>query len=181
MGTVQKILPHYTKNDRQHWEGKWELVEGHPIAMSPTPIPEHQWVAAEMRTELILALRKSGCKKCKAYDPVDYVISVDMILIPDILIVCGPITKKYLDFPPSLVVEILSPLTALRDRNTKYQLYQQQAVKYYLLVDIDAGKIEVFELIDGSYRLREGDDRHTYILEEDCRITPDFSSIFEVS
>jgi hypothetical protein len=93
MGNVQKILPHYTKDDWVHWEGKWELIEGHPIAMSLTPIPEHQRVAAEMRTEIILAFRKSGCRKYKAYDPIDYIISEDTILIPDILVVCGEIKK----------------------------------------------------------------------------------------
>lgn len=179
MGTVQKILPHYTIEDWQHWEGKWELIEGHPIAMSPTPIPEHQRVAAEMRTEIILALRKSKCKKCKAYDPVDYVIADDTILVPDILIVCGEIKKKYLHFPPALVVEILSPSTALRDRNTKYQLYEQQGVRFYLLVDIDVKKIEVYELLNGKYDLRKESGMYTFELEENCTIAPDFSAIFD--
>jgi Uma2 family endonuclease len=179
MDTVQKILPHYTRDDWQHWEGKWELIEGYPIAMSPTPIPEHQRVAAEMRTELVLALRQSGCKKCKAYDPIDYIISEDTILIPDILVVCGPITKKYLDFPPALVVEILSPSTALRDRNTKFQLYQQQGVKFYLLADVEAKKIETFELVKERYHLRSGENEQVFALEEGCQIAPDFSAIFD--
>jgi Uma2 family endonuclease len=179
MGTVQKILPHYTTEDWRHWEGKWELIDGHPIAMSPTPVPEHQRVAAELRTEFILSLRKSGCKKCKAYDPIDYIISEDTILVPDILIACGEIKKKYLDFPPRLVVEILSPSTALRDRNIKYQLYEQQGVKYYLLVDIDVQKIEVYELADGKYSLWENNIDQPFELENDCRISPDFSAIFD--
>lgn len=53
MGTVQKILPHYTFEDWKHWEGKWELIEGHPIAMSLNPVPRHQRVAVEMGTEII--------------------------------------------------------------------------------------------------------------------------------
>lgn len=40
------------------------------------------------------------------YDLIDYKISEDTILIPDILIVCGEINKPCLDFPPALVVEI---------------------------------------------------------------------------
>jgi len=28
---------HYTFNDYQHWEGNWELIEGMPYAMSPSP------------------------------------------------------------------------------------------------------------------------------------------------
>lgn len=76
-----------------HWEGKWELIEGFPIAMSPTPIPSHQRVAAELRTEFVLALRKSKCKNCRVYDPLDYKITDDTILVPDILTICGEIKK----------------------------------------------------------------------------------------
>jgi Uma2 family endonuclease len=179
MGTVQKILPHYTIEDRQHWEGKWELIEGHPIAMSPTPIPEHQRVAAEMQTELILALRKAGCKKCKTYHPIDYLIADDTVLVPDILVVRGEIKKKYLDFPPALIVEILSPSTALRDRHTKFQLYEQQGVRFYLLVDIDLKKIEVYQYSNRKYELRKEELNYRFEMENGCTITPDFSSIFD--
>ena len=178
MGIADKIIPHYTYNDRVHWEGKWELIEGHPIAMSPTPVPSHQRVAAELRTELLLALRKANCKKCRVYDPVDYKIADDTILVPDILIICGEIKKKYLDFPPSLVVEILSPGTALRDRHTKYQYYQQQGVKYYLIVDIDKKNIEVYMLQDGNYSLEGIDNSYVFYLNDECSITPDLSEIF---
>jgi Uma2 family endonuclease len=178
MAIADKIIPHYTYNDWLHWEGKWELIEGHPIAMSPTPIPAHQRVAAELITELTLALRKSKCKNCRAYDPLDYKISDDTILVPDILIICGKVSKKYLDFPPSLVVEILSPSTALRDRNTKYQYYQQQGIKYYLIVDVDRETMDVYLLIDGLYQLQKS-NANTFQLEDDCCITPNFNNIFQ--
>lgn len=179
MRNVQKIIPHYTVEDWQHWEGVWELIDGHPIAMSPSPIPKHQRAAAEMRTELILALRKAKCKSCRAYDPLDYILADDTILVPDILVVCGRITKKFLDFPPVLVVEILSPSTALRDRSTKFQLYEQQGVRFYLLVDTENKKIETYRLIDGSYELQNEADDFLFELENDCRIRPDFSTIFD--
>ncbi len=88
MGISNKIIPHYTYDDYIQWEGRWELIEGHPIAMSPMPVPEHQRAASELRTEFTLALRKIGCKECKAYDPLDYKVSEDTIIQPDILIVC---------------------------------------------------------------------------------------------
>ncbi len=74
MGIAEKIIPHYTYDDWVHWEGVWELIDGHPMAMSPTPVPDHQRVASELRTELTLALRKSGCKHCRTYYPLDYKI-----------------------------------------------------------------------------------------------------------
>jgi len=179
MGIADKIIPHYTYDDWVHWEGKWELIEGHPIAMSPTPVPAHQRVAAELRTELLLSLRKVNCKKCRVYDPVDYKISNDTILVPDVLIICGETKKKYLDFPPSLVAEILSPATALRDRHTKYELYRQQGVKYYLIVDVDKKTIEVYMLQNGKYSLQEINNSYTFYLNDDCPITPDISEIFD--
>jgi Uma2 family endonuclease len=179
MRTADKIIPHYTVEDWKHWEGVWELIDGHPIAMSPNPIPRHRRVAAEMTTEFILSLRKSRCKSCKAYQPMDFILSDDTILVPDILIVCGKITKKFLDFPPILVVEILSPSSELRDRNTKYQLYQEQGVKYYIIVDAEKETIEVFELLNGSYNSLIIDGTYRFQLEDACTIEPDFSAIFE--
>jgi len=179
MGIADKIIPHYTYNDWVHWEGKWELIEGHPIAMGPTPVPAHQRVGVELITELTFALRKSNCKNCHVYEPLDYKIADDTILVPDILIICGEIKKKYLDFPPSLVVEILSPATALRDRHTKYELYQQKGVKYYLIVDVDKKTIEVYMLQDGKYSLQENNNSYTFYLDDQCPITPDISTIFD--
>lgn len=89
MGLAKKYIPHYTYDDWLHWKGRWELIEGHPIAMSPMPVPEHQRVAGELITEFTLALRKAGCKDCKVYQPLDYKIAEDTIFEPDVLIVCG--------------------------------------------------------------------------------------------
>ncbi len=179
MGIAEKIIPHYTYDDWVHWEGVWELIEGHPIAMSPTPVPRHQLVAAELRTELTLALRKSGCNHCRTYDPLDYKISDDTILVPDILIICGEVKKKYLDFPPALIVEILSPATALRDKHTKYQYYQQQRVPYYLIVDVEQKKIEIYKLTEGAYQLQEAGASYEFHLTSDCAITPQLNTVFD--
>ncbi len=179
MGIPGKIIPHYTYNDWVHWEGKWELIEGHPIAMSPAPIPIHQRVASELSTELVLSLRKSNCKKCRVYNPLDYKIAEDTILVPDILVICGEVKKKFLDFPPEIVVEILSPSTALRDRNTKYQYYQQQGIKYYLIVDAEKKSIEVYMLKDFEYCLQPLTNSYEFYLNDDCIITPDLNGIFD--
>lgn len=179
MNTAKKYLPHYTYDDWLHWEGRWELIEGHPIAMSPMPIPEHQRVASDIRTELALALRKIGCKNCKAYDPIDFKLSEESILQPDILIVCGKIMKNYLDFPPSLVVEILSKSTEERDRNIKYELYEQQGVKFYMIVDVKKQSIEVYELVGKKYKLRANDDPYHFLLEPGCTISPELNNIWE--
>ncbi|MBO9683875.1 MAG: Uma2 family endonuclease [Flavisolibacter sp.] len=176
MGIANKILPYYTYKDWVHWEGQWELIEGHPFAMSPAPTPSHQRTCAKIISKLEQAVENSHCKKCQVYNFIDYKIQDDTILQPDVLVVCGEIKKKYLDFPPTLVVEILSPATALKDRHTKFELYQKQSVKYYLIVDIDKKNIEVFHLKDGKYQLET--NSYQFQLEEGCRIEPNFNNIF---
>jgi Uma2 family endonuclease len=177
MGSPAKIFPHYTYREWEQWDGQWELIEGIPFAMSPMPVPKHQRIAAGISSEFRMQMKQ--CKNCSVYLPIDYRITEDTILEPDMLIVCGEITKKYLDFPPALVVEILSPSTALKDRHTKFYLYEQQGVKYYLIVDDDQEFIEVYELIDGSYKLiQTGKDFSHHFSFDLCSVTIDFKEIW---
>ncbi len=126
------------------------MIEGIPYAMSPMPRPEHQAVAANLSAEFRSALKMGKCD-CKVYQPIDYKVEEDTVLNPDLLIVCKPITKQFLDFAPDIVVEILSPATALKDRHTKFEIYQQQQILYYIIVDADNRTVEVFELMENKY------------------------------
>jgi len=151
MSSAYKLLPHYTYEDYCRWEGRWELIDGIPYAMSPAPRPEHQAVAGNLHAEFRAALKASKCN-CKVYQPLDYKIADDTILNPDLLLVCKPITKAFLDFAPELVVEILSPSTAMKDRHTKFEIYQEQKIKFYLIVDIDKQDVELYRLAaDSTY------------------------------
>lgn len=78
---------------------------------------------------------EEGCTYCETYLPLDYKISADTIVQPDLLIVCGKINKPYLDFPPTLVVEVLSKSTEEKDRGVKYNYYEQEGIKYYIIAD----------------------------------------------
>ena len=176
MPLSQKILPHYTYKDYVHWEGRWELIEGHPIAMSPQPTLKHQRITASLITEFGIALKKD-CRKCKVLDPVDYKISEDTILQPDLSIICKDSNKPFLDFPPSLIAEVLSPSTAIRDRNTKYEIYQQQGVKYYLIADPDDKSIEIYLLINNVYQLQNHSNKFEFNLDEDCSLPIDFNEL----
>lgn len=182
MGYAQKILPHYTYDDYVQWEGHWELHEGHPIAMSPMPVPKHQWVTAALKFEFIYAIKITKCKNCRVYDPLDYKLADDTIFQPDMLIVCKEIPKKFLDFPPVLVAEVFSPSTILRDRNTKFEKYQQQGVKYYLMVDIDREIFELYELQNGEYVLTNHNfnEPATFMLDEGCTVEVTLNGIWGV-
>jgi Uma2 family endonuclease len=178
MPLAQKYIPHYTYSDWLHWEGRWELIEGVPIAMSPMPLPEHQQVAGSVFYELKKAL-KASCKHCKAFLPLDYRISNDTILQPDVLIVCGHIQKSYLNFPPMLVVEVLSKATEDRDRGIKYDFYEQEGVKYYLIVDVKKKLIQIYQLINDKYELQTYANDFCFNLSDDCSIDPRLDNIWE--
>jgi Uma2 family endonuclease len=169
-----KILPHYTYSDYVKWEGRWELIEGIPYAMSPAPNPKHQKISARFFTVFGNALNASGCKECELYNFIDFVTEEDTVVQPDALIVCKEIEKKYLDFPPALVLEILSPSTAMKDRNNKFYIYQSQKIPYYLIVDTDTNKVDIYHLnADNKYELQSYDAAQPYHfqLEQHCEIS----------
>jgi Uma2 family endonuclease len=179
MTIAQKYLPNYSYTDYCQWEGQWELIEGIPYAMSPLPIIIHQIVNGNLYTNFKTAL-KIGCKKCRVYIPIDWKINNKTVIQPDLLVVCKKIEKKYLDFPPALVVEILSPSTALKDRNVKKQIYSSQGVKYYLILDPQTKKNEVYELVNHEYVLKIISPKtFSFTLEDGCKAKVDFSDIWE--
>ena len=177
MSNAVKILPHYTYPDYVQWEGKWEVIEGVPYAMSPTPVPRYQIIAGNLLALFWNELR--NCKKCQVSQPLDYLVQDDTILQPDMLIICKPITKKYLDFSPALVAEILSPSTALKDRHAKYSIYESQGIPYYIIIDPEKNDIEIYQLIDSKYQLmKQGKDFSYGFNLDECTAQIDFAEIW---
>ena len=144
-------LPHYTYSEYCTWEGQWELIDGIPVAIRPTAEIQQQWLLGKL-ISIFIPVLKASCDEWVAYHQIDWLIKDDTVVRPDLLITRNLDTKEYLDFPPVLIIEILSPSTAIKDRNAKYQIYESQKVNYYLIVDVTAEKIEVYELIDGQYQ-----------------------------
>ena len=118
--------------------------------------------------------------QCKAYPPLDWKIEEDTIVQPDLLIVCNKIEKKFLDFPPVLIVEILSPSTASKDRGEKMELYQSQKVKYYLIVDPQFKKLEIYEYINTQYEpVSVNPEMYLFTLHDNCTADVNLLDIWE--
>lgn len=139
----------YTYNDYKLWEGSWELIGGYPIAMSPSPKRAHQLFTTNFTRIIGNELEKNNCE---VYIELDWVINENTVVRPDCMIVCGVFTGDYLQFPPTLILEVSSHSTRIRDRNTKFNLYEMLGVKYYVLADEDKTTIGFFELNDNKYR-----------------------------
>jgi Uma2 family endonuclease len=85
-----------------------------------------------------------------------------------------------LDFPPVLVVEVLSPSTASKDRGEKMELYQMQKVKYYLIADAHFKKIEIYELLNDTYQpISINPDFFEFTLEENCAAKVAFTNVWD--
>ena len=115
------------------------------------------------------------------YDFIDVKVSEDTILQPDVSIVCKLITKNFLDFPATLVVEILSPATAFKDQHVKISLYEKMGIQHFLIVNIDKRSIEINTLSDQQYQLTNytGESAYQFSLEEDCIIEVELNNIWE--
>ena len=39
-------IEHYSAEDYRRWQGDWELIQGTPCAMTPSPTAAHQFISA---------------------------------------------------------------------------------------------------------------------------------------
>ena len=87
MGAVTKeeYRPYYTYEDYKEWEGDWELIGGNAYAMAPSPRFNHQSIASLLIQSIGESIR--SCKNCMVVFEMDYKISDDTILRPDIALV----------------------------------------------------------------------------------------------
>jgi len=168
---------HYTYSDYENWEGDWEIINGFPYAMSPKPIIRHQQVSGNIYFELKL---KNNCPKCLLAQEIDYKVSNDTVVSPDVLVACGDdLGDKYLKKTPNIVFEILSPSTQRKDRNEKFHLYENEGITYYIIVDSQMKIAEIYLLKNGKYMLDKKISDAKYLFNiDDCKIEFEFENIW---
>lgn len=182
MSTDLRYRPHYTVADYSQWQGEWELWNGTAVAMSPSPLAPHERAVAKLVFQIESAFREQACG-CATYDGLDWIVSDDTVVRPDVMVVCGRQPGRHLERPPILAIEVLSESTAEKDRTAKRDLYEAHQVADYLLVDPARQVIEWLSLgPDNRYadRTRQipADGRWTVTLPDGCRITFDRQTTF---
>jgi len=168
---------HYTYSDYENWEGDWEIIDGFPYAMSPKPMIKHQQVSGNIYSEL---RTKNSCEKCLVAIEIDYKVSEDTVVSPDVLVACGDdLGDKYLKKTPQIVFEILSPSTQRKDRNEKYKLYEGEGITYYVIVDSQTKIAEIYKLENNKYQLDKKISNENYNFDiDDCKIEFEFDNIW---
>ena len=178
MGALRLEDTYYTYDDYKLWKGDWELMNGHPIAMSPAPMRKHQSLASE----IIYNIREQldECPLCEVLGEVDYKVSDDTVLRPDVVLTCGETNESYLTKAPEIIVEIISKSTAKRDETYKFDVYEAEKVNYYIIIYPDELIAKVYKLDDKEYDKQGDFSEETYeFTQTKCGIKIDFKRVFK--
>ena len=148
-----------TKPAFQHWtyaafaslpdDGKrYEVIAGE-LVVSSSPRPEHQRASMRLAYALEGFTQEHGIGDVYPA-PTDVLLSEDDYLVPDMSFVrkerADIVTGRGIEGAPDLVIELISPSSALRDRGLKLERYARFGVPLYWVVDVELRHIEVYRL-----------------------------------
>ena len=153
-----------TKRSRMRWtyeefvrlpsEGstRYEVIDGE-LAVTPAPTTPHQRVVTNLVRVLGTFVHEHALGTLLP-GPVDVLFGEGDYFEPDLIFVRTDrshlVTLRGIEGPPDLVVEILSPSTAARDRGVKLERYRHFRVPEYWIVDLDARSVEVWRLAEDA-------------------------------
>lgn len=127
---------------------RYEIIEG-DLSMTPAPLTRHQTMVGRIHYQLMAYLETHTIGDV-FIAPCDVLLSDTDVVQPDLLVVLHSgracITENNIQGPPDLVVEILSPSTATRDRELKRKRYEHFGVREYWLVDPADNTLEILNL-----------------------------------
>jgi Uma2 family endonuclease len=128
---------------------RYELIDG-VLLVTPAPILRHQLVLSHL-FRLLAEAAPAGVRVLPA--PVDIKVGDATVVQPDLVVLDRPdLDAAFVDTPPLLVVEVLSPSTRRIDVSAKRLVYEGFGVPSYWIVDPEAASITVLALTaDGTY------------------------------
>lgn len=120
--------------------------------MSPSPLRSHQTIVGALyrRIDAAAVVASGECQMA----PLDVKLADDSVVQPDVIYV-SPARRGILgdrvEGAPDLIVEVVSPGTARRDRGEKLELYARSDVREYWIVDPEAKHIEFLQNEGGRF------------------------------
>ena len=135
----------YTYADYITWQfsEQVELILGKVFKMSPATSSYHQEISSNLNGLFYNFLKK---KKCKVYPaPFDVRLpnpkfkkgKIINVVQPDICVICdlNIVDEAGCKGAPDLIIEILSSSTSNKDKKDKFELYEQNGVKEYWMIE----------------------------------------------
>jgi Uma2 family endonuclease len=183
------LAGYYNYADYLQWsfEGMVELINGKIFKMSPAPSSKHQFLSGNLFGMLWNYLKGKPCQVVSA--PFDVRLSkfkedklVNSVVQPDLCIICDPtkIDEKGCNGAPDMIVEILSPSTALRDLDLKFKLYEENGVKEYWIIQPNDQTVSIFDLMDSKFTLRGIYHREKIVEVKTIGLDIDLNEVFPV-
>ena len=144
---------------------RYELIDGE-ICVVPSPTPNHQRIAGKLYR--ILGEYADSSDSGQAFiAPLDVVLSDEDVLQPDIIFIAkerlGIVGEQNIQGAPDLVIEVLSPGTADRDRTIKRARYARFGVREYWLVEPISKTIEVLKASQEGFETMRIYPEGTYV------------------
>jgi|JI10StandDraft_1071094.scaffolds.fasta_scaffold59602_2 Uma2 family endonuclease len=153
----------YTYADYLLWQfsERVELIKGKIFKMSPAPSRKHQVFSLRLTRFLDRYFEHKNCGLYVApFDVrlINFKKSTDnnkvfSVVQPDICVICdtSKLDDKGCIGSPDLVVEILSPGNSKKEMGIKFDLYEENGVKEYWIVEPAENSIFVYTLQNGKY------------------------------
>jgi Uma2 family endonuclease len=144
-----------------HFKERVELIKGKIFKMSPAPSSFHQDISGNLFFELRNFINKGPCKLYAApfdvrlinfkQSTADYQITT--VVQPDLCVICdrSKIDEKGCIGAPDLIIEILSPGNSKKEMDIKYDLYEENGVLEYWIVNPSEKTIAIFVLQNEKY------------------------------
>lgn len=132
----------------------WQIVDGE-VYVTPAPTPFHQRASKRLQRQLEAYFEDAG--RGEVFDaPIDLILSKHDVMQPDVVVVTDPasITRRGIEAPPPLVVEVISPSSGDLDRQIKARRLAVFGVPHYWVLDPDERTLECYRLEAGAYVLR---------------------------
>lgn len=153
----------YTYADYLLWQfnERVELIKGKIFKMSPAPSSFHQDISGNLTYFFAKVFRNSSCKMYVApFDVrlINYKESTSdnqiiSVVQPDLCVICDrtKIDEKGCLGSPDLVIEILSPNNSKKEMGIKFDLYEENLINEYWIVNPMDSTVLIYILQNEKY------------------------------
>lgn len=163
-----------------------ELIKGKIFQMSPAPNRFHQTISQNLNFKLFSYFQKQPCSVYAAPFDVRLInfkkstdeTQIKTVVQPDLCIICDrhKLDDKGCIGAPDLIVEILSPGNTDKEMGIKFDLYEENLVKEYWIIEPNDKTIFIYTLQNEKYI---GLKPQTHLDKIKSPLFPDFT--FEIA
>ena len=144
-----------------HFKERVEIIKGKIFKMSPAPTRNHQQVSLKLTREFDKIFINHSCELYVA--PFDVRLinfkkstsdkQIITVVQPDLCVVCdlNKLDEKGCLGAPNLIIEILSKGNSKKDLTIKFDLYEENGVQEYWIVNPSEKDVHIYTLQNGKY------------------------------